>query len=74
MKIIEDFNMEWHPETECVHVIVTHGDGTEEEVRSVKPPARPAWVNGDERDYQEWYDDILHELHKRGFRLSGEIA
>ena len=74
MKIIEDFNLEWHPETECVHVIVTHGDGTEEEVWSIKPPAVPAWVNGDERDYQEWYDDILEDLHKCGFQLSGEIA
>lgn len=75
-KVIEDFNMEWHPETECVHIIVTYEDASEEEVFSVKPDTVPLWAEdaGDEKDYEEWYDDILYELHKRGFVLSGELG
>lgn len=75
-KIIEDFNMEWHPETECVHIIVTYEDASEEEVFSVKPDTVPLWAEDEtaEKDYEEWYDDILHELHKRGFVLSGELG
>lgn len=71
-EVIEDFHMEWHPETGMVHVFVTKPDGSEEEVWSVQPSEAPAWANGDKRDYEDWYNDVLQDLHKHGYVLSGE--
>lgn len=78
MKIMSDLILEWHEEDRCVHAYAELVDGKKVEIREggFYREDPPDWVTdpSDERDYEEWYNDVLKIAHESGFVLEGELG